>query len=94
MKAKVADRILVVTTSAIIKLDNKFKVMKTIPLEKVSVIEQQSLLILRITRVFYTWGFFMHATVFLLDVFKFKSPYAIKGALLLFLFLLKSKKEY
>ena len=52
MKAKVADRILVVTTSAIIKLDNKFKVMKTIPLEKVSVTEHQSLLILRITRVF------------------------------------------
>ena len=36
MKTKVADRILVVTTSSIIKLDNKFKVMKTIPLEKVS----------------------------------------------------------
>lgn len=36
MKFKVADRIVVVTTSAIIKLDNKYKVMKTIPLDKVS----------------------------------------------------------
>ena len=31
-----ADRIVVVTTSSVIKLDNKFKVMKTIPLEQVS----------------------------------------------------------
>ncbi|PFX19371.1 unconventional myosin-Id-like isoform X2 [Stylophora pistillata] len=36
MKFKVADRIVVVTTSAIIKLDNKYKVMKTIPLDKVT----------------------------------------------------------
>jgi len=36
MKSKVADRILVVTTTSIIKLDNKHKVMKTIPLDKVS----------------------------------------------------------
>ena len=36
MKTRVADRIVVVTTSSIIKLDNKYKVMKTIPLEKVS----------------------------------------------------------
>ena len=35
MKSKVADRILVVTTTSIIKLDNKYKVMKTIPLDKV-----------------------------------------------------------
>ena len=36
VKTKVADRIVVVTTSSIIKLDNKYKVMKTISLEKVS----------------------------------------------------------
>jgi len=36
MKSKVADRILVVTTTSIIKLDNKHKVMKTIPLDKVT----------------------------------------------------------
>ncbi|KAL9968381.1 hypothetical protein ACROYT_G026748 [Oculina patagonica] len=36
MKSKVADRILVLTTSSIIKLDNKYKVMKTIPLDKVT----------------------------------------------------------
>ena len=35
MKLKVADRIVVVTTSAILKLDNKYKVMKTIPLDMV-----------------------------------------------------------
>ena len=40
MKFKVADRIVVVTTSAIIKLDNKYKVMKTIPLDKVSYSEE------------------------------------------------------
>ena len=33
VKTKVADRIVVVTTSSIIKLDNKYKVMKTISLE-------------------------------------------------------------
>lgn len=36
VKTKVADRIVVVTTSSIVKLDNKYKVMKTISLEKVS----------------------------------------------------------
>lgn len=36
VKTKVADRIVVLTTSSIIKLDNKYKVMKTISLEKVS----------------------------------------------------------
>ncbi|CAH3126805.1 unnamed protein product [Pocillopora meandrina] len=36
MKLKVADRIVVVTTSAILKLDNKYKVMKTIPLDMVT----------------------------------------------------------
>lgn len=36
VKTKVADRIVVVTTSSIIKLDNKYKVMKTISLEKVT----------------------------------------------------------
>lgn len=35
MKLKVADRIVVATTSAILKLDNKYKVMKTIPLDMV-----------------------------------------------------------
>lgn len=36
MKLKVADRIVVATTSAILKLDNKYKVMKTIPLDMVT----------------------------------------------------------
>ena len=36
MKSKVADRIVVVTTASVIKLDNKFKVLKKIPLEQVS----------------------------------------------------------
>ena len=41
VKTKVADRIVVVTTSSIIKLDNKYKVMKTISLEKVSHLSQE-----------------------------------------------------
>ncbi|XP_068747464.1 unconventional myosin-Id-like isoform X2 [Montipora capricornis] len=36
MRIKAADRILVVTTASIIKLDNKFKVMKMVPLDKVT----------------------------------------------------------
>ncbi|XP_015779047.1 PREDICTED: unconventional myosin-Id-like [Acropora digitifera] len=36
MKSKVADRIVVVTTASVIKLDNKLKVMKKIPLQQIT----------------------------------------------------------